>query len=920
MIIGVLSAEQVKVNIGGSVSFNATNVYAKVSGNISGAETGNKTFSTLTYSASETTGDESDWTNLALHFDSDASPILIEITVENLSTDRELQVSLENDIQANGLNISITKDSQPYTAGQTAMLAKSTGDGTSTTTFVMSLTVANPDENLTDANFKYILNLTDETMIKEITVQSADSSMGSVTGSGTFVIGEQVTLTATPGQNYLFTEWRANSAEGERVSGSSTYTFTLTSTSPTTYYAVFEQAQAGTLTYTYDEEAKTATVNGCTSGANVVVIPETTIHNDETYTVTGIAAGAEYSGPFYSTRSTLKSITIPSTITTIGYYAFNECRALTEINYNATNVADLTSSNYVFQNAGKDGTGITVNIGANVTKLPDYIFCPYNNSSYSANITTVNIAEGSVCESIGSYAFGFCSSLTSITIPENVTSIGNRAFFDCTALTEINYNATAANNLISQNDVFGSAGQEGTGITVNIGANVTKIPNYIFYPSQSVADLLTNITAVNFAEGSVCESIGTYAFGGCSNLTSITIPASVTSIGSSAFNSCYALAEVYNYSSLTITEGSYSNDGDLGRYAKVVYNASELTGEKPETRIKVVGNVQYYSYGEDFIALAPTSRNITEIILDNRTTEINQYAFQYCKSLASITIPDGVTSIGRSAFDGCYGLEYNTDESGVNYLGNDTNEYHALVDDGTLSATSYTIQSTCKVIADRAFYNNTTLENAMFSEGVTSIGINAFYNCSSLTSVDFGANSQLTSIGDYAFSNCSGLTSVDFGANSQLTSIGDYAFSNCSGLTSITIPDSVTSIGTRAFGNCSSLTSVDFGANSQLTSIGDYAFAYCEGLTSITIPDSVISIGNYAFYYCNFSTVTIDSSYAYQNAGASSDTCGYLLQDADTVYVNANLLGSNTASYYLISNFTCSDAPNEDGYYVYTRN
>ena len=107
----------------------------------------------------KTTGDESDWTNLELNFDSDASPILIEITVENLSTDRELQVSLENDIQASGLNISITKDSQPYTAGNTAMLAKSTGDGTSTTTFVMSLTVANPDENLTDANFNYILNI-----------------------------------------------------------------------------------------------------------------------------------------------------------------------------------------------------------------------------------------------------------------------------------------------------------------------------------------------------------------------------------------------------------------------------------------------------------------------------------------------------------------------------------------------------------------------------------------------------------------------------------------------------------------------------------------------------------------------------------------------------------------------------------------
>ena len=461
MIIGVLSAEQVQVNIGGSVSFNATNVYAKVSGNISGAETGNKTFSTLTYSASETTGNESDWTNLELNFDSDASPILIEITVENLSTDRELQVSLENDIQASGLNISITKDSQPYTAGNTAMLPASTGDGTSTTTFVMSLTVANPDEDLTDANFNYILNMTDESAIKEITAQSADSSMGSVTGSGTFVIGEQVTLTATPGQDYLFTEWRANSAEGERVSGNSTYTFTLTSTSPTTYYAVFEQAQLGTLTYTYDDESKTATVSGCTSGATKVVIPETTMYNNKEYKVTGIAGGSSYtSGAFYSEVS-LKSITIPSSIEIIGNYAFFYCAALTEVNF----------------------------------------------------------ADGSVCDSIGQSAFSGCSSLTSITIPKGVTSIGNYAFQGCSNLTSI-----------------------------TIPSSVT--------------------------------SIGVATFQDCRGLTSITIPDSVTSIGDDAFSRC-------NFSTVTIDSsyayqnaGGASDDcGNLLADANTVYVNSALITE-----------------------------------------------------------------------------------------------------------------------------------------------------------------------------------------------------------------------------------------------------------------------------------------------------------------------------------------------------
>ena len=82
------------------------------------------------------------------------------------------------------------------------------------------------------------------------------------------------------------------------------------------------------------------------------------------------------------------------------------------------------------------------------------------------------------------------------------------------------------------------------------------------------------------------------------------------------------------------------------------------------------------------------------------------------------------------------------------------------------------------------------------------------------------------------------------------------------------------------------------------------------------------SIGDYAFNGCSLTSVTIDSSYAYQNAGASSNTCGYLLQYADTVYVKANLVEdtSLTASSYLTTNFTRSQSANENGYYVYTRN
>ena len=171
---------------------------------------------------------------------------------------------------------------------------------------------------------------------------------------------------------------------------------------------------------------------------------------------------------------------------------------------------------------------------------------------------------------------------------------------------------------------------------------------------------------------------------------------------------------------------------------------------------------------------------------------------------------------------------------------------------------------------------------------VTSIGKEAFYNCSGLTSVTIP--NSVTSIGNYAFEGCSGLTSVTI--PNSVTSIGYAAFLTCSGLTSVTIPNSVTSIGYAAFENCSGLTSINVekgntkydsrnGCNAiietgnntliagckntiipnSVTSIGYSAFYGCSGLTSVTIPNSVTSIGNVAFSHCcGLTSVTIPNS------------------------------------------------------------
>ena len=140
--------------------------------------------------------------------------------------------------------------------------------------------------------------------------------------------------------------------------------------------------------------------------------------------------------------------------------------------------------------------------------------------------------------------------------------------------------------------------------------------------------------------------------------------------------------------------------------------------------------------------------------------------------------------------------------------------------------------------------NEITGGKFIIPEGVTSIGNEAFYNCSSLTNI--AIPNSVISIGKYAFELCIELKSITI--PNSVTSIDNGAFYRCSGLTSIVIPDSVTSIGSWAFFNCSSLMSVTIG--NSVTSIGCGAFSNCSGLTSITIPDSVTSIEWYAFACC----------------------------------------------------------------------
>ncbi len=297
-------------------------------------------------------------------------------------------------------------------------------------------------------------------------------------------------------------------------------------------------------------------------------------------------------------------------------------------------------------------------------------------------------------------------------------------------------------------------------------------------------------------------------------------------------------------------------------------------------------------------------------------TNIGEKAFLYCPGLTSVTIPNSVTSIWESAFYWCSGLTSVTIGNSVTSIGNLAfSECSALT-----SVHISDIAAWCNIefgyydsnplsYAHHLYLNGEEVRDLVIPNSVTSIGDNAFYNCSGLTSVTIP--NSVTSIGSAAFSGCSGLTSVTIG--NSVTSIGDNAFYGCSGLTSVTIPNSVTSIGDNAFDGCSGLTGMKVDANNpkydsrencnaiietssntlisgcqttvipnSVTSIGRYAFYKCSGLTSVTIPNSVTSIGSAAFSGCSdLTSVTIPNSvtsigdYAFRGcSGLTSVTIG----------------------------------------------
>ena len=576
-----------------------------------------------------------------------------------------------------------------------------------------------------------------------------------------------------------------------------------------------------------------------------VVIPPTVTYNKRTYRVTSINEGA------FSHCSDLNSVTIPNSITYIGYEAFYWH------SLNSIYITDLAAwCNIKHEQSGLSYSHLFLNgeevkdliIPNGVTSISDWAFS-------CSGLTYVSIPNS--VTSIGSFAFSSCSGLSTIKSEiENPFVLDTRVFSDVYARATLivpkgkksAYNSTEGwkkfKYIVEEgefvvDDIYYKIDENNTASVISGNREYSGdivIPAYVNYDGKTY-----NVT-----------SIGEWAFYDCSGLTSVTIPNSVTSICSYAFNGCSGLTSVH------------------------------ISDIKAWCGIKFYSNPLEYAHH-----LYLNGEEIKDLVVPNSVSSIGDRAFRDCSGLTSVTIPNSVTFIGDAAFSDCSDLVSIKVESG-NIKYDSRNDCNAIIE-----KSSQTLIAGCK---------NTIIPNS-----VTSIGYAAFSGCIGLTSVSIP--NSVTSIGRSAFSGCSGLASITI--TNSVTSIGQFAFNGCSGLTSITIPRSVTSIGERIFEYCSGLTSIKVESGNQfydsrndcnaiietssntliagckstiipisvtsvgnhsfrsrstltsiaipnsVTSIGGYAFRNCSGLTSVTIPNSVTSIGSSAFRYCSSLTTIV---------------------------------------------------------------
>lgn len=595
--------------------------------------------------------------------------------------------------------------------------------------------------------------------------------------------------------------------------------------------------------------------------------------------------------------SSFTVITIPNSVTSIGSGAFAGCGKLVSITIPFIGAGEFAQNSrgrlfgYIFGDSAYTG-GEPITQYANIDKYDSTldIFATYYipSSLRSVTVTGGNVFSG---------AFYGCSMLTSIIIPDGVTSIGWGAFMYCRDLTSV----TIPDSVTSIGE---QAFQKCSGMTsAAIGNSVKSIGELTFESCAS----LTSITIPDSV-----KSIGDGAFEDCRGLTSVTVPNSVTRIGYYAFGGCKSLESI----TIPFVGETLSNRTEYTHFGYIfgALSYSENNDNVPASLKEVIitrGIIDEYAfYG---------CSSLTSITIPNSVKSINDYVFASCTSLKSFSIPDGVTSIGYYAFGDCIDLTSVTIPHNVTSIGNFafrscSSLISIVIPDGVQSISDYvfidcsgltsvTMPNGATRIGERSFENCNRLTSVTIPDSVTSIGNRAFYGCTA--DIIWGSTPQIKEIGAGAFKGYQGREII---VPNSVTTISDNAFEDCGKLTSIIIPDGVTSVGKNILAGCNLLKKVTMPSNLSIrlgrlfsdttystqgkyvpatlrevtitgnANITSYAFYGCAGLTSVTIGDSVTGIGSSAFSGCSgltsitipYSVTSIRSTAFYNCSGLTS--------------------------------------------------
>ncbi len=611
-----------------------------------------------------------------------------------------------------------------------------------------------------------------------------------------------------------------------------------------------------------------------------VTIPSSISYNGTTYSVTSIGNYA------FSNCRRLTSISIPYSVNSIGKYAFLDCSGLQKVNID--DIAAwcgidffITEDEYWAEHAFEATTVISSN-------NPLY----YAKHLYLNNQLVTDLEIPNTVTSIKSYAFYNATDISSVTIHNSVTNISGSAFKNCRSLQKVNIDDIAAwcriDFYVTTDEYYNSDLEDY--YTVVSTNNPLYYAKHLYLNNQLVTNLEIPNSVTNIPSA-FCNAV---------DISSVTISNSVTNIDNSAFTGCSGLKNVEIYSN---------------------------------------------AFGTCF----SNNNSIQKIALGEQVTSIASNAFKDCSGLEEISISANLTSIGSSAFTNCNSLQkVNINDIGtwckIDFSNNTDNPLyyakHLYLNNQIV--TNLEIPNTVTSIKPNAFYNASDISSVAIPNSVTSIDNSAFAGCSGLKSVEINTNT----IGTWFSSNFQSVQKISLGE--QVSSIASNAFNGCSGLTEITIPSSVTSIGSSAFENCSSLQKVniddiaawcriDFGNNTAnplyyakhlylnnqlitnleipnsitsikpyafynaidisnvslpnfVTSINKYAFSGCSGLNSINIPANVTSMGSSAFQNCSsLQKVSIDDIAAWCRIDFANNTASPLYY-AKHLYLNNQLV------------------------------